>query len=345
MYQYYRKHILCSIIALLVFLPSFPQANKISNKLIFWGDSNAFYSTQLSFSLDLINQTLTENPPSIKFSLARKLALYNLDAILHETKYDNTKELHHFISSRIMRTIKDLSSPLKTGIKVYKIYNDGFIIHSRSTVLAFDLCGRLGTIIPDSLMNLIVNKCDALFISHAHDDHADANVVSMFAKQRKPIFAPTNLWENNTAITHIRSEKVIRTQLKIKTNNIQIRIYPGHQDDLLNNIYVITLPEKMTVAQLGDQYNKNDMVWLKDIYKQIPPLDILMVDCWIDKMKDIIADFNPKLVITGHENEMGHSIDHREPFWLTYYKMEEVKKPYLILGWGEWFHYLSSKNL
>ena len=43
--------------------------------------------------------------------------------------------------------------------------------------------------------------------------------------------------------------------------------------------------------------------------------------------------------IIYHENEMGHSIDHREPFWLTYQKMEKINKPSLIMGWGEWYLY------
>ena len=46
------------------------------------------------------------------------------------------------------------------------------------------------------------------------------------------------------------------------------------------------------------------------------------------------------MIVTGHEDELGHSIDHREAFWLTYYKMEEVYKisvPYVIMGWGEGF--------
>ena len=55
------------------------------------------------------------------------------------------------------------------------------------------------------------------------------------------------------------------------------------------------------------------------------------------QVKELVNGFNPKLVISGHENEMGHTIDHREAFWLTFQKMEEIKRNYVVMGWGEWF--------
>jgi hypothetical protein len=53
----------------------------------------------------------------------------------------------------------------------------------------------------------------------------------------------------------------------------------------------------------------------------------------------MIRGFSPKLVITGHENELGHSVDHREPFWLTYDRLHESPAPFLMMTWGESFHY------
>ena len=58
----------------------------------------------------------------------------------------------------------------------------------------------------------------------------------------------------------------------------------------------------------------------------------------------------PELVITGHENEMGHAIDHREPYWLTYQRKVGSDRfggsrligydvPLLVMTWGEAYHY------
>lgn len=332
------KVIFICIMMMIPFL-LFSQNNIASKKMVFWGDSASFLETQTAHMLDLIDKTLTDTPPQLSSSVVRKLALYNFDAIVHEKKYDYSKALHAYICLRMNAVINDLSKPLRSGTKIYKVYNDGFVIRTKSVTIAIDLCGRRGSFIPDSLMRPIADKCDALFISHNHDDHADENVISMFKEKNKPIYAPSEVLPSDNYIRHIYPDKMYSGQLSLKNGKIQIRIFPGHQDNLLNNIYVITLPEGFTVAHLGDQYGNGDMPVLKDIYKRIPFVDALIVDCWISNMKEIIEDFNPKIVVTAHENEMGHSIDHREPFWLTYQKMEKINKPSLIMGWGEWYLY------
>lgn len=331
------KVIFLYVTIMVIPFPLFSQ-NKITSKnIVFWGDSASFLQTQAACMLNLVDQTLTENPPQLSYSLARKLALYNFDAIVHEKKYDNSEALHAYVGSRMRAVISDLAKPVQSGMKIYKVYNDGFVIRTKSTTLAIDLCGKKGSFIPDSLMRLIVDKCDALFISHNHDDHADENVIAMFLAANKPIYAPTEVLASNSSIRHIYPKGMFSEQVVLRNSKIQVNILPGHQDDLLNNIYVITLPEGFTVAHLGDQYGKEDMPSLRDVYKKIPSVDALIMDCWISDMEEIVEDFNPRIVITGHENEMGHSIDHREPFWLTYQKMEKIKKPSLIMGWGEWY--------
>lgn len=62
---------------------------------------------------------------------------------------------------------------------------------------------------------------------------------------------------------------------------------------------------------------------------------------FIPHIQDDHCDKNVKglfsLIVYGREDELCHSIDHGEAFWLTYYKMEEVCKisaPYVIMGCG-----------
>jgi hypothetical protein len=54
----------------------------------------------------------------------------------------------------------------------------------------------------------------------------------------------------------------------------------------------------------------------------------------------VVKGFNPKLVMTGHENEMGHTIDHRESNWLTYTRLKGSPIPFLLLTCGESYLYL-----
>ncbi|MDH6358513.1 MBL fold metallo-hydrolase [Parabacteroides sp. PF5-9] len=317
------------------------QATNAGEEGAFWGKSEAYLHNQAFHMFGLIDQALTENPPVTGAPMARKLALYTLDAMLHETKYDNSEPFNHFLLSRVNKVVADLCEPVSEGMKIYKVYNDGFVVRTPSAAIAFDLvrgsCNGQ-TMIPDSLIARIVDQCDALFITHNHGDHGDPVVADLFLKAGKPVIAPTNLWEKNKEVQHLRFEQPVEKQLTLgRGQSVAVKIFPGHQSELINNIYVVTMPEKQTIAHIGDQYNKEDMEWIVDIHKEIPSLDVLVVNCWTHRMNDLVEGFKPKLVVTGHENEMGHTIDHREAFWLTFQKMEAIKRDYLVMGWGEFY--------
>ena len=148
-----------------------------------------------------MNEALDQNPPSIKPNLSgkralkpnlvRKQALYMLDAVLHDTRYDGSDLIKDFLASRVDRVLSDLEKPMNKNdrVKIYKIYNDGFVIRSREVTIAVDLCGKSGTLIADEQMRRLVAYCEALFITHNHSDHCDDNVVSMFTVDRS-LFMP-----------------------------------------------------------------------------------------------------------------------------------------------------------
>jgi hypothetical protein len=68
-------------------------------------------------------------------------------------------------------------------------------------------------------------------------------------------------------------------------------------------------------------------------------VDILMIQCWAQSIARTVDGYNPKVVITGHENEIVHSIDHREPYWLDAKRLEKVTRPVVYMTWGECFTY------
>ncbi len=320
-----------------MFLPADAQENKE-----FWGKSEAYLNNQAFRMFELADQALTENPPVEGAPMVRKLALYNLDAMLHETKYDNSEPFNNFIKSRIGKVIADLENPAGEGMRIYKIYNDGFVARTGTVTVAFDLvrgaCNGKHLISDEDIAG-IVRHCDVLFLSHNHGDHVDPAVVDMFLKEGKQVIATSNILPDLEGIQHEREEKVIKRKIKLQNGaKLKVTILPGHQSDLLNNMYVVTTEEGLTVAQIGDQYNRQDIEWIMEIHKEIARPDALIVNCWTHRMNDLVNGFNPKLVMTGHENEMGHTIDHREAFWLTFRKMEEISKPYVVMGWGEWYN-------
>ena len=82
---------------------------------------------------------------------------------------------------------------------------------------------------------------------------------------------------------------------------------------------------------------KSNFKWIPTIKYNVPKIDALLVNCWTGAIAKAIPGFDPRYVITGHENEMGHTIDHREAYWLSFTKLANVDYKYVVMAWGEWF--------
>lgn len=338
-----KKIALTCIAGLLSIASLFAQTGE--KQLKYWGSPENYLNAQGLVLLEMVDQAMDLYPPSTEFSFPRKQALCNFDAVIHNTVYDTTDHLRDFATVRAEKVIADFNTSMGKGVKIYKIYNDGFIIRTRDFSFAVDLNARLGKILPNEVMRKLVNRCSGLFITHNHPDHYDMDVVNMFKAQGKPIYAIDEFRPEDNEIHHCyppKKDTPMDIKVQMGGNTMKVKIFPGHQDQLQDNNYVFYLPGGITVAHTGDQYNQEDMKWIKNFHKEVKNLDVLIMECWINDMPDCIAGYSPKVIVTGHENEIGHTIDHREAFWLTYYKMQEVHKvttPYVIMGWGEWYEY------
>lgn len=334
-----------SLIALLAVGLALPLAaqNTNANDNEFWGSAESYLLRQTARTLNLVDKALGEFPPTTGNGTTRRLALYNLDAILHNTTFDKSAELMGFVEERMKTVIEALKSPLEAEMSIYKLYNHGFIVRTKTAVVAYDMVmGSTYQLIPDNLMEQLVDLCDVMFLSHKHRDHVDPGVVKMFTDKGKKVVAPSEALPENTAITHFREEKIADLTVELPGDVLKVKVLPGHQDELQNNIYVITTSENLTFVQTGDQYKKEDIPWISQVKSQIPKVDVLIINCWAMELKTHVDGFDPALLLTGHENEMGHGIDHREAYWMSYMKLDELNRPYSLMTWGE--HYNYSRN-
>ena len=313
----------------------------------FWGKQDVYLTSQTEKTFQLVNEILNEkdNQPSAKApTLARRSALLLLDGVLHDTRLDGIPIITKFIEGRYEMILEDMKQPVKKGLKIYKFYNDGFVVKSKSVTVAYDLYRGVAmketpALVSTEVMRKIVDLCDIMFLSHNHADHVDKTVVQMFTDAGKLVVAPTDVLVDNEKVTHVREEHIIKRAFTANGVELQAVILPGHQDKMMNNIYVITTPEGYTFAQTGDQWNKEDISWLHDVKSQIPSVDVLLVNCWAYNLSEMINGFSPKMVITGHENELGHTIDHREAYWLSYDKLSKVRQSNCLMTWGECYWY------
>jgi len=125
---------------------------------------------------------------------------------------------------------------------------------------------------------------------------------------------------------------------------LKVAVYPGHQGELPNNVTVVTTPEKTVLCHTGDQLNDADLSWI-DRIREHHRVDVLMPNCWTTDIVRMTDGIDPAVVITGHENELGHTIDHREPNWLTWRRYSKGKPPLVLMTWGESYRYEPKKRM
>ncbi|MCK5700510.1 MAG: MBL fold metallo-hydrolase, partial [Cyclobacteriaceae bacterium] len=321
---------------------------------------NNYLNRQAAAFLSDVKKTITTLHPQYPLPRERYLSLLLLDAVLHDVYAAQRPAVQDFFTSQIKTSLEEIeNTTVGQGAKIWKLYNMGFIVRTKSITIAFDLvtgesAQANGFTLSDDTMARFVKQCDALFISHRHRDHKDIWVAEQFIELGKPVVAPPQVWEGlpiHEKITHLKREAHTIQKLPLKGKNLQLDVvvYPGHQmSSHENNVSLIISPEGISFAQMGDQINEGDFMidyeWI-DKVSEHHNVDILLPPSWTNEIYRIVKGFNPKLVIPGHENELGHTVDDRVPFWddseyleLTYPELKASEYPLVIMTWGESYH-------
>lgn len=311
----------------------------------FWGKKGAYAENQTRTALSLVNDLLDSFPPSAATppALERRAALQLVDGVLHDAQLDSSLLVADFMDSRMARVLADLDRPLSEGMRIYKLYNAGVIVRTPEVTMAWDIyrgpdrfgpeCRRL---ITDSVAHALADRCHIMFLSHNHPDHVDPGVVDMFVAAGKPVVAPDEILPDNKGVTHVRPAVVERRSFTASNGaEVECTIIPGHQDHLQNNIVIATTPSGLSACQTGDQWLKEDIEWIHGLKGALPKVDVMLPNCWAAQLPDFVDTFSPALTVTVHENELGHTADHREALWLSLYKTARVRRPVAVMTWGE----------
>jgi L-ascorbate metabolism protein UlaG (beta-lactamase superfamily) len=319
-------------------------------KTDWWGDIDGFLNQQAKITLGLVDEALKLYPPALSEPLERKMALLMIDNVLHEEKAAQYTAIQEFIRQRIKNAVDEVrNEEVKEGAVIWKIYNHTFIVKTPSVTIGFDIQRGIPSIdgftFSKELIQQLIDAVDVLFVSHFHRDHADAWVAETFLAQNKPVVSPEGIFSELSIYPKIihperKAHEIQEIVLPAKKAKLKIVVYSGHQGkNILNNVYLVFTPEGLSFSQTGDQSNDEDFEWI-DKVSDFHKVDVLMPNCWTTNPSRLAKGFRPGLVITGHENEMGHTIDHREPFWLNSVRWGDIPSPRIQMTWGEKFHYL-----
>ena len=322
-------------------------------KTDWWDDVDGFLNQQHREMLSTVEDALAKYPPALAEPLERKMAFLLIDAVMHEEGASARAAVRVFLNDRTQKAVDEITiTTVSEGARVWKLYNHGYIVKTKSATIAFDVVRGLnrrndGFSIDEQYIQQLAALCDVLFISHRHGDHADPYVAQAFLDAGKTVVAANEVWRGEPiygALTHI--PRVPHTKHTVDIGGgrqLEVVNYPGHQGsgpkDAEVDVFLVFSAEGIAMAHTGDQSsNENDFTWIDEVYKY-HHVDLFFPNCWSPEIIRMVAGFKPKLIIPGHHNEMGHTIDHREPYWLTYTRLREALSPFLILGWGESYQY------
>ena len=339
-----NKKINFLIVMLCSFCLLFSGKSSAQRRLSYVRDIPGYVQDMATTAFNEATMVLEAYPPTVNPGIERKLALTTLDVLFHDTRIDKGTAFMSHVKRVIGNVATELSKNKPTGrdLRIYRSYNLGYIIQTASVTIAFDLV-RGGSedfqYISDTLMRSIVDRCDILFITHSHDDHADVSVAKMFSDQGKKVIVPEELWNDMPQLKVLRgtATNTVREDIRIPHKNVTltVRSYPGYQmpGDTPNNIYMVTVPEGRTIMHTGDQFGQYEPLF-EEVNRNNMKVDILMTAC-ASNMKSLSTGVKPSLMLTGHENETEHPVDHRGSFWLSFHAMHDVQVPFIIMAWGE----------
>ena len=323
--------------------------------------SNDYMDRQQEALFKEVFDVVDANPPSYPAARIRQTALYLFDAAMHDKYVAFRKPVQEIFHKRIEKAITDIeNTQVDEGAKIWKLYNMGFVVKTKSLTMVFDLVRAVSSDCKEfelstEIIKRFAKQCDVLFVSHWHDDHQDRVVAQIFLDAGKPVVAPEQVWKDDpifSKITHLKREANLVQKLPIKGGkmNLDVVIYPGHQMAKTDvNVALVLTPEGINVAHLGDQINEGDFMidyeWIDNVDRNFH-VDIMMPTNWTNELSRIAKGFNPELTIIGHENELGHKIYDRDPFWgdTTFSEPSLVEfintdYPKLFMVWGESYFY------
>ena len=329
------------------------QENKYLKSPMYGQPNEAeFMLTQQWQVLNEIRLTLDANPPAqIDDKSPRKMALFAMDALLHDHRTDDSQALHEYISVSADRILKELEKPVKSGLKVLYIYDMGYVLKSPSITVAIDFSVQQGRIFSLEQAEMIVSKCDMMFITHRHDDHADPKVIAMFTSAGKKVIVPEDCFPENSELTHLYPEEggMLTGEVKFSRHRkLKYMLFPGHQNvtpktwDQCNHV-LIEFPEGIRIVHLGDQAHGEDMSWIRGVGAKAGHIDILFCTCWMQSVRAITDAYAPETVVVGHFNEMSHEIQRRVPYWYGYHNFASIPRPCILMSWGEVYEYEKEK--
>ena len=251
-----------------------------------------------------IQALLRSNPPCDGNQASRKDAILTLDETLKNDASRWDPGIIAFYENMIGFVESEINEPVLTGVRIWSMYNHGFIVKTPSTVFAFDLVHGYSSWdyrIPDSILRQI----QVLFISHKHADHRDNSISHAILDFGGQVVAPLEDRLIGYDMIYVSPGD------ELNVAGLHVKVYDGLHGGIPVRIFEVTTPEGLKIMHTGDNQTSETLpAGVK--------VDILLLNAWVNEdgsapaitgVRNSINKLTPSLTILGHFQELSHDYD------------------------------------
>jgi L-ascorbate metabolism protein UlaG (beta-lactamase superfamily) len=255
-----------------------------------------------------------------------------------------------FYKRRMAHMINEFAQPVTEGVRIWMMYNHGFVVRSPSGTIAFDLRDDTPSWGPEWTYELpptLLDQIDILFISHEHEDHWQDRVAIAVRAAGGDVVYPAEPW---TVPLENYGNVPMADLDTVTLSGFDITAYFG-QHSAPNRIYEVTTPEGIRIMHTGDT---QDPDWIPEAGPV--PVDILLINGWIHEgddnstigMINAITRVKPRFMIPGHYARFAGYTEYQRTIWSYPAAMAvpaglpaEIDTEVAVLLWGERFDYVT----
>ena len=315
-------------------------------------DSTAWIGATLEFT----DRLLAKYPPMVddggREAMIRRDIFRLMDYPLHVDNYsenvpENEKAAFDSASGKYTSDARDRALAFITGpapeagtLAFCKVYNCGFVVRTSERTFLVDV--RWDGSADDAA--ILAGHSDAFFLTHPHGDHFSPVMLQAMENAGKPIILPCSTLRSYPAASPVVIDRDVTEPMDIA--GVSVLSIFGHQGaDIPNNVYHLSF-DGWTMIFQGDNRAWEKQAALADY----PAADVIVAPVWTDikllfdpALRAEGASENKPVYVTAHENELNHTVEHRESYWELFNRGDRLGDPeydyppFCILGIGETF--------
>lgn len=211
--------------------------------------------------------------------------------------------------------------PSGSELQVAKLYSSGVVLRTREACIGIDICYGEG-LYDSEFKEELADMLDVLYVTHAHGDHYDIELMKMMLAKGKPVVGPHTMARHFTSVSgekHFWEDTHLEPELIGGVANTQA--YMSGQGDEPCLLYLIQIGQ-WRVTHIGDNSKHDNEAKIYPLYERADIVIGPVFQGVVNYLNNTLAAPNPgnieQFYLNIHENEWHHTVDHRVSYNFLY---------------------------